>query len=628
MLLRPRRTSDCILSKQLEIAGALYPKPEFGWTIRGALRTVHATSSTINGTLSSATVAGATVSLSGCEYTISAALLPAWPLGAAPRSRALDAPRSALASAAAGTDALKVAAAAALASLGVDTAAPPNALLTVTLPAGQALVSWALVVADGSSSVNAYSAIGVGEASEVSCAMGSGAADGSIGGGSSWGIPLPPLSPAPLGSASSVGAGALTTAFGRASTAHVTLTASRREDRTPVGASAVGMGWRASVRGSATVTAPVPAASAVATSAAGAGMMVADAAVDSFTLALDGSATALSTIVSTRFSPLAALGMLTGLFIFGVLCARLLHDVAETACGARAMTKMHGDSLWSSCLGCLGCSSHSPAGRLVLTRPPLDIYEAGEQAQHAIAASLSSRNLVRSQRGFAVEGSGARDAQAFEGGNVGGAADFSGEASSVGLDVDEDVDGGDALRAQADRRAAVRQKLQSRVKLVGLFSRMGAGAEAKRAAASAAAAPPAPELGPINPLMQLYRASKRRLTGGAAGGGGGERPRFGGFEGGYVPGATTSHSWLSRRAAEQQAREGAAPGGTRQKQPVSFLPKDMAQSDKEIASKGFRFSVVRSALQSRGGGAGVASSSSKVEEELTAIDAAPHMSGD
>ena len=587
------------------------------------------TSATINGTLPSTLVADATVSLSGCEYSISAALLPAWPLGAAPRSSALDAPRSSLTNAAVGTDALKAAAASALASLGVDAVAPPNALITVTLPAGQALVSWALVVADGSSSVNAYSALGVGEASEVSCARGSGATDGSVGGGSPWGVPLPPLSPAPLGSDSSVSSGALTTSFGRASTAHVSLTASRREDRTTVGARTVGMGWRAAVRGSATVTVPVPLASAVTTSASGAGMVAADTAVDSFTLALGSSDTALSTIVSTRFSPLAALGMLTGLFIFGVLSARLVHDVAEAACGARSMTKMHGNAMWVGCLGCLGCSSHSAAGRLVLTRPPTDIYAAGEQAQHAIAASLSSRNIFRSQRGFTADGNGARNGDMFgEDGNVDGAAEFSGDGSAAGLGADTSADGGDMLgvgaAAQADRRAAIRQKLQNRVKLVGLFSRLGAGAEAKRAAVTAAA-PAAPELGPINPLLQLYRASKRRLTGGAPSGA--ERPRFGGFEGGYVPGAITSHSWLSRRAAEQQSREGPTSAGTRQKMPLSFLPKDIAQSDKEIASKGFRFSVVRSALQSRGG-AGVASSSSKIEEELAGIDAAPNMSGD
>jgi hypothetical protein len=403
-----------------------------------------------------------------------------------------------------------------------------------------------------------------------------------------------------------------------------TLTAARREDRTAISSAVVGMGWRASVRGSAVIAMPVSGVSAVAATAAFA---------DSFTLALDTADTSLSTIVTTRFSPLAALGMLTGLFFFGLLSARLVHDVAEAACSARGLTKTHGRSMWASCLTCMGCASHGGAARLVFSRPPTDIYAAGAYAQNEIAAQLSSRNLVASSRGLVPA-----DVGAELGANAGGMASDDFDAAGVGMgDGGGDVDIADdpmsaATATDPNRRTAIRTKLKNRMRLVGLFSRLGAGAASRATATPTQTATVAPELGPVNPLMQLYRASKRRLTGGGAnpagGDAGGPRPRFGGFEGGYVPGAITTHSWLSRRTAEQRAalEPGLAP--TRQKMPQSFLPKEIAPSDKEIASKGFRFSVVRSALQSRGGGGGVASSSSKVEEQLAAIETLPNAAGE
>lgn len=527
-------TQTCAVNAP-RIVGALSPSSSF-WSIRGESRSsIYSTAASFNGSLIASSLEGSTVLNSGCDFTFETpALIPGWQRFSSPSAADAVAPKEELTAWANAQGGVVTGQASAFSALGVTPAMPPGALLSFSLPAGFALVSWDLKLSDGASYGSALTELGVGEICPLPGARGNGAGDGR-GGGSRWGIPLPPMDIS----------NGLTPLFGRAHALRLRLIPSRFEDKTVDGV-AVGFGFRGSALGSASVG--VEAASPV----------LATSFVDSFTISLDISEYLISTLRSPRLSVVLVLGILSGLVFLSLFAARVVHDVLDSAFDARLTTHAQGAAYFERIGVVLSCGWWRPIRSL--TSAPSQKFHADvmptrpASSRFLGASSIStteSENFSNADLDEAEREQISQHALEVARANI----------SERPVDPEDSADVLPARGPSASRMASLRKNMRAAVRTVGLFSMLRNGAAKSSEAESGDAGDAAP---PNNPLFTAPGNKHRKVATETP-----EQPQVslnvGGFEGGHVPGVPIM-SFLN------------LPGASRAhspKQPIvhSFVPK-------------------------------------------------------
>lgn len=499
-------TQTCAVNAP-RIVGALSPSSSF-WTIRGESRSsISSTAASFNGSLIASSLEGSTVLNSGCDFTFETpALIPGWQRFSSPSAADAVAPKEELSSWANAQGGVLTGQASAFSALGVTPATPPGALLSFSLPAGFALVSWDLKLSDGGSYGNALTELGVGQICPLPGASGSGAGDGR-GGGSRWGIPLPPMDIS----------NGISPFFGRAHALRLRLIPSRFEDKTVDGA-AVGFGFRGSALGSASVG--VEAASPV----------LVTSFVDSFTISLEISENYISTLRSPRLSVVLVLGILSGLVFLSLFAARVVHDVLDAAFDARLTTHAQGAAFFERIGVVLSCGWWRPIRSL--TSAPSQKFHADVMPTRPASSRFLGASSLSSAEG---ENFSSADLDEAEREQISQHALEMARANISERPIDPE-DSADVLPARgpsASRMASLRKNMRAAVRTVGLFSMLRNGAAKSSETESGNAGDAAPP--PNNPLFSAPGNKHRKVATETP-----EQPQVslnvGGFEGGHVPG--------------------------------------------------------------------------------------------
>ena len=379
-----------------KMIGSLSPT-DIGWSITGTpLGSVFATAAAFPGTLAASSLNASTVMRVGCDFVFATpALVPMWSRFFTSVARDAQAPSAVLALwAAAAPDNILSGRANALAEIGTTASAPSGALISVTLPAGYALVSWALTLTDGGANRKAYTELFLGPSSSLAGARGSGLGDSSPGGGGSrWGIPLPPVDVV-------TGMSPLTA---RAHAMRALLLPTRYEDRMQIsgGVPLVGSGFRASVLGTSSANIYAAPNASISVFA------------DSFTIALDVGDTLIFTMRSPILSTVQVLGLLSGLVFLSLLGARIVHDVLDVAFGARNTSVAQGIAFTEKIAITMACGLWKP--RRALTAAPWSApamsfrevsassaYEDPNEAGPSSTPSVFRRSYIASARFLSV----------------------------------------------------------------------------------------------------------------------------------------------------------------------------------------------------------------------------------